>query len=337
MTDESDNTILIEDNVRVRRWTVDQNFDGWRLDKFLENRIGTISRTYAGKIAKHGDVEVIPDRKIKAGTFLREDDVVIVREHLEPERVQDPQVDLIYSDDVMIVVNKPAGMLIHEVGPTRLNTIAKFLKRQGFEEAHPAHRLDRETSGVVVCAATDDYRRPLHDMFKHRRVEKVYRALALDPEGRWTVGARETLDAPLGDDETSEIRHKKGRGEQSAITHVECIGRTESDGRSLADLEIEIETGRQHQIRAHLALEETPIAGDKLYAKSESFFRAISDYPEDEDLLDRLTFHRQALHAWRLRIPHPETEELQTFDAPLPGIWESVEHLLDDPVGHDGG
>jgi len=320
--DGEPNRILIEENVRVRRWEVDQNFDGWRLDKFLENRIGTISRTRAGEIAKHGDVEVLPDRKIKAGTFLRDGDTVIVREHLDPEWVQDPQVEILYRDGAVIALDKPAGMLIHEVGPTRLNTIEKYLERRGFEGAHPAHRLDRETSGVVVCAAEESLRRPLHEMFKRREVEKVYRALAVDEEGRWEPGRTETLDQPLGDDESSEIRHKKGPGDRRAVTHVEVRRRREYDGTPLADLVIEIETGRQHQIRAHLALEDTPVAGDKLYAKDDRFFRAITDYPDERELLERLTFQRQALHAWRLDLPHPTRDRRISFEAPLPEIWE---------------
>jgi 23S rRNA pseudouridine1911/1915/1917 synthase len=320
-TAPSDDRILIEDNIRVREWDVDQNFDGWRLDKFIENRIGTISRTKAGKIAKHGDVEVIPDRKIKAGTFLRDGDTVIVREHLDPEWVQDPQVRWLYEDQAVLAVDKPAGMLIHEVGPTRLNTIVKCLQRAGYDEAHPAHRLDRETSGVVVCAVDNTHRQTLHEMFKQRRVDKVYRALALDPDGRWMPGDETTIDLPLGDDEESEIRHKKGRGETRAVTHVDVLERLEANGEPLADLRIEIETGRQHQIRAHLAIEGTPIAGDKLYAKTDSFFRAIQDYPEDEQLLDRLTFERQALHAWQLSLPHPAREERLELEAPLPPIW----------------
>jgi len=319
--DRRPDCIRIEDNVRVRRWEVDQNFDGWRLDKFIENRIGTISRTKAGEIAKHGDVEVVPDRKIKAGTFLREGDTVIVREHLDPEWVQDPQVEMLYRDEVLIALDKPAGMLIHEVGPTRLNTVEKYLERQGYDGAHPAHRLDRETSGVVICAADESYRRPLHDLFKDREVKKVYRALAVDDGGRWAPGDRETIDIPLGGDESSEIRHKKGRGEQRAISHVEVRTRLEHEATPLADLEIEIETGRQHQIRAHLALEGTPIAGDKLYAKDDRFFQAIMDDPDDEELLRRLTFRRQALHAWRITLQHPETDREISIEAPLPELW----------------
>lgn len=322
MTNDEQDTILIEDNTRVREWDVDQNFDGWRLDKFLENRIGNISRTYAGEIAKHGDVEVHPPRKIKAGTFLREGDRVVVREHLDPEWVQDPQVDVLHRDDAIIVLNKPAGMLIHEIGPTRLNTIEKFLERQGWDEAQPGHRLDKETSGVVVCAACDETRHAVHQLFKDRKVDKTYRALALDDQERWIPGREETLDTPLGQDNDSLLRHKVGEGDTRAVTHVKVLGRIDGPDGPMADLEIDLETGRQHQIRAHLALEGTPIAGDKLYSKSDRFFQAISDYPDRQELKERLAFDRQALHAWRIAFPHPESGDTVEFEAPLPDIWQ---------------
>jgi 23S rRNA pseudouridine1911/1915/1917 synthase len=89
----------------------------------------------------------------------------------------------------------------------------------------------------------------------------------------------------------------------------------------MVDLKIDIETGRQHQIRVHLALQGTPIAGDKLYSISDTFFQAISDYPDHPELLERLPFERQALHAWRLELPHPERGERIDFEAPLPPIW----------------
>ncbi len=322
-----DDRILIEDNVRVRHFDVDQNFDGWRLDNFLQNRIGSISRTFAGKIAKHGDVEVHPPRKIKAGTFLRDGDEVIVREHLDPEWVQDPQVDILFEGEILIAINKPAGMLIHQVGTTHLNTVEKFLERSGRDQARTVHRLDRETSGVVLGVLDPDHEPPLREAFRDRRVEKRYRALVIDEGGRWAPGCEETIDFPLGHDPDSEIDHKMAHrpGEEGkrAVTHVRVRQRlpaTESRP-ALADLEVSIDTGRQHQIRAHLADAGTPIAGDKLYAHDDRFFEAITDYPEHHDLIDRLVFERHALHAWKLEVPHPVDDRRVSFEAPLPAMW----------------
>ncbi len=312
---------LITENVRERSFEVDHNFDGWRLDQFLANRIPRISRSFAGRIAKEGDVEVIPARKVKAGTKLREDDVVILREELEPERVQDHEVELVYRDEALVVVAKPAGMLVHESSSVRLNTIQKYLERHGFEEAEPVHRLDRETSGVLVCAATRELVPELRGMFATTHPEKIYRALVLDPDGVWQPGARRTLDTPLGIDPASLLDVKMGQGDLDATTHVQVLGRLEHDFGPMADLRVVIETGRQHQIRIHLAMQGTPIAGDKLYSLDDQFFMDVCARPDDPELLARLPFDRHALHAWQMRMAHPLSGEIVQFEAPLPGIW----------------
>lgn len=312
---------LITDNVRERTFEVDQNFDGWRLDLFLANRIPRISRSFAGRIAKEGDVEVIPPRKVKAGTKLREDDVVILREELEPERVQDHEVDVVYRDEALIVVSKPAGMLVHESSTIRLNTVQKYLERRGFDEAEPVHRLDRETSGVLVCAATRELVPELRGMFATTHPEKIYRALVHDPHGVWHPGDRRTIDTPLGIDPDSVLDLKMGEGDLEATTHVEVLGRLDHPCGPLADLRVVIETGRQHQIRVHLAMQQTPIAGDKLYSMDDEFFMAICAEPDDPELLARLPFERQALHAWKMRMDHPTTGEPVEFEAPVPALW----------------
>src|SRR5690554_2133273 len=144
---------LITENVRERRYEVDGNNDGWRLDRFLTQCMPRVSRSLAGRIARDGDVQLIPARKVKAGARVRTGDVVIVRQELAPERVQDAEVEIIYRDDALIVVGKPAGMLVHESSSVRLNTVQKFLERQGYEQAVPVHRLDRESSVMLICAA----------------------------------------------------------------------------------------------------------------------------------------------------------------------------------------
>ncbi len=309
-------------NVRVRRFEVDQNFEGWRLDSFLANRVSRLSRSRVGEIARNGGVELSPPRRARPGLRLRRGDVVTLRERLPDERVQDDEVEILYKDEVLLALNKPAGMLVHEAASQRLNTVQHYLGRAGFEGAEPVHRIDRETSGVLVCSLARGHVAPLREQFAGRGTRKVYRALALDPDGRWEVGQRSRLDTPLGLDPASLTGVRMGRGDLSALTHVEVLGRREGGPHgAMADLAVRIETGRQHQIRVHLALEGTPIAGDKLYGQTDDFFRALADDPDDEALLATLPFPRHALHAWRLRLKHPDTGEPVAFEAPLPAIW----------------
>ncbi len=312
---------LIEENIRERRFEVDHNFDGWRLDKYLANRIDGMSRSLAGRVAKGGNVDVIPRRKIKAGTRLRLDDIVIVREELEPEIVQDHQVSILYEDEAMLVLYKPAGMLVHETATVRLNTVTHYLDRRGFEGAEPVHRLDRETSGALVCARQNRFAAPLCELFAGDDPDKVYRALVVDSDRRWRSGDCESIDIPLGFDESSDLPHKVGRGDLEALTHVEVMGRRKEEAGELADLKVTIETGRQHQIRVHLAMQNTPVAGDKLYAMDDEFFKAICDHPDDDELLAKLPFSRHALHAWKISLSHPVEDKRVSVEAPLPQIW----------------
>ena len=313
---------LIEENIRIRRFEVDHNFVGWRLDQFLASRMDGMSRSLAAKVTKEGNIEVSPWRRVKASMKLRLHDVVVLRHELPPEVVQDDETELLFEDDAVLVLNKPAGMLVHETATARLNTVTHSLIRQGMDGAEPAHRLDRETSGALVCARRPEWVAPLRLRFASEDPSKVYRALVVDPKGIWEVGSRRRLEAPLGEDRSSSLPMKVGAGELSAVTHVEVLGRRAHPMGDLADLRIRIETGRQHQIRVHLFMEGTPIAGDKLYGKSDEFFMATCDRPDDPELLRELHFPRHALHAGEIGITHPRTEERLKLRAPLPRIWE---------------
>lgn len=314
---------LITENVRERRYEVDGNNDGWRLDRFLTQCMPRVSRSQAGRIARDGDVQVIPPRKVKAGARLRTGDVVIVRQQLAPEWVQDAEVEIIYRDEALIVVGKPSGMLVHESSSVRLNTVQKFLQRQGYAQAEPVHRLDRETSGVLICAARRELVPVLRGVFATAHPQKIYRALVHDPQGHWQVGARQLIDTPLGNDPSSILDVKMAAGTLEARTHVEVLGRLEHAFGPMADLRVRIETGRQHQIRVHLALQGTPIAGDKLYSLDDAFFMALHSRPQDPELLAQLAFERQALHAWKVGLPHPDSGEPMEFVAALPDIWQA--------------
>ena len=318
--------VLLGDNLRERHFPVDSNFAGCRLDRFLTLRLARLSRTKAGAIARHGDVTILPTRRrARPSLRLQLGETVVLRERLAPEWVQDHQVRRLYEDEAMIAVDKPAGMLVHESASVRLNTVQGWLERHGEPQAEPAHRLDRETSGVLICARSAPWVPKLRAQFASAHPSKIYRALALDAQGRWRLGERRTLCTPLGPISNQALSVRMGRGSLKATTHVEVLAEVEHErfGR-MVDLQVRIETGRQHQIRVHLALEGTPVAGDKLYGQSDAFFKAISDAPEDEALLRTLPFARHALHAWRVRLEHPERGGAMELEAPLPErIWES--------------
>ncbi|TXD38902.1 RluA family pseudouridine synthase [Lujinxingia vulgaris] len=311
-------------NIRERRFEVDSNFEGWRLDQFLANRIPRISRSFASKIIRDGDLTIMPPRRAKASMRLLLGDVVVLREHLEPEEVQDEEAGILYEDEVMLVLNKPAGMLVHESASVRLNTMTHYLQRQGYVDAEPVHRLDRETSGALVCAREHRWVAPLRGVFATDHPEKIYRVLVEDPRGMWTPGRVQTLDTPLGPCPLSRLSIKVGEGDLRAVTHVRALSRHVYRGYALSDLEVRIETGRQHQIRAHLAMDGTPVAGDKLYSRDDAFFMAICDAPDDVSLLAQLPFERQALHAWKIALKNPKTGALLKVEAPVPKMWFEV-------------
>lgn len=310
-------------NIRERRFPVDSNFHRWRLDSFLANRLGRLSRTRANAISRFGDIRLEPPRgAIKPSMRLQWGDTVILRERLDAEEVQDDEVIWLHRDDAILALSKPSGMLTHETASQRLNTVDAFLRRQGYAEAESAHRLDRETSGVMLCAARRDLIRPLRELFASDHPTKTYRALVLDPRGRWQPGQLHTITEPLGP-AGGVLSVRMGHGDQHATTHVKVLGRKEHPTFGpMADLEVRIETGRQHQIRVHLFMQGTPIAGDKLYGQTDQFFMDICDRPDDATLLAQLPYTRHALHAWRLTLVHPTTNLPLTLIAPPPAdVW----------------
>ncbi len=324
-----EDAILLTENVREREFPVDGNFVGCRLDRFLTLRLARLSRTKANAIIKFGNLEVLPHRRRPRPSMrLQLGERVVLREQLAPEWVQDAQVVTLWEDDAILIVSKPAGMLVHESASVRLNTIQSWLHRQGAAHAEPAHRLDRETSGVLVCARRPELIPVLRDLFASEHPEKVYRALVLDPDGVWQVGDRRSLDTPLGPVTGRVLTVRMGEGRLESLTHVVALGEVHHPefGRMM-DLQVTIETGRQHQIRVHLDMAGTPIAGDKLYGQTDDFFMAMCDRPNDSELLGTLPFPRHALHAWRLTMPHPlERSRRVTFTAPLPrAVWGEQE------------
>lgn len=312
----------LNENIRVREFEVDQNYQGWRLDHFLSDRIPRLSRTQANQIIRFGDISIEPHRVLKPSTKLKFGELIVLKEHLPPELVQDEEVHILYQDESLLLLSKPAGMLVHEAGQIRLNTVQEYLIRQGHLEAEPAHRIDKETSGIVLCVLDRELLPKTRGLFAdHKKVTKTYRTVVCDPDHFWKPGERKTIDLPLGLDPTSFLGVRMTHGDLACRTHATCLRVQIFDGQRLCDLHVEIETGRQHQIRAHMALCGTPVVGDKLYTFDDMFFAAITDRPGDPDLLDRLLTPRHLLHAWKIEFEHPKSAMMVSVESALPEIW----------------
>jgi len=271
---------------------------GERLDVFLADVLGT--RAKAQKAIEAGRVRV--DGVPKAKRFVLSGgeriEVASAQEEPRPE-VPPAQFEIAYEDDRLIVVDKPAGVVVHPGAGNREGTLVQALAGRvagGTDPDRPGvvHRLDRDTSGLLVLARDDETLFALQQALRERRVTREYLALV---EGR-PPAKRGTIDAPLGRDRRARTRMSTDTDDPHvAVTHFE----TE---RVLPDdtlLRVTLETGRTHQIRAHLLAIGHPVAGDPEYGHA-----------------GRHGLRRQFLHAGRLAFNHPETGEPMELTAPLP-------------------
>ena len=286
-----------QESVREHRFEVARNHDGWRLDQYLTHKLGRLTRSQAQRIIKVGHVETSSSRRMKVGLILREGDTIVVRQTYGFEADWGDQVRVLEVTPSRVVLEKPAGMLVHPTANAYFNTLTDWAERSGYGRLHVVHRLDRETSGVIVFGRDSTSAGELGAQFNGGAVHKEYLALVVDKGRRHEVGAGGESSAPLGFDESSVLpRLKVWSGSWAAGTRWLCIGRTGEQ----ALLKVWIEGGRQHQIRAHLAMFGTPIAGDKLYLHGDVFYRDWLEGKADTKVLER-EFH--ALHAYPLKIP----------------------------------
>jgi len=246
--------------------------------------------------------------------------VILVRPSFdEPETPRD--FGILYEDDEVLAVDKPAGLPMHPTATYHRNTLTYILgERYGEDCPQIAHRLDRETSGVVVCGKGIEAERALKICFERREVSKSYLAICEgeipDDEG--------IIDVPMSSVEEGlhvlMRTREPGEGLPSR-THYQV--RERHAGLTL--VELHPETGRQHQLRVHLAWLGFPIVGDKLYGpEKEKPFLDWVEHGMTPGLLARLGMERQALHAWRLSIRHPSREAPLELEAPLPADMRSL-------------
>lgn len=233
-------------------------------------------------------------------------------------QAQELPLDIVYEDDAIIVINKAAGMVVHPGAGNVDNTMSNALLHEYPElEAVPragvVHRLDKDTSGLLVIARTLVAQKSLVDQLQARRFIREYRALA---QGVMTAGG--TVDEPIGRHRVNRLKMAVVSNGKQAITHYRVLERFKAH----TYIAVQLETGRTHQIRVHMAHIRYPLVGDALYGGRLQIPRACS-----EELIDTLRgFKRQALHAWRLGLEHPISGKLLHWEAQLP---EDMVILLD--------
>ena len=303
-------------------YTISQDAAGQRLDKFLRKRLAEMPLSHLYKLVRTKKVRVNGARADIA-QLLNPGDVVVVHGAREANpqapRPREPRppgavpqdFGVLYEDPHLLVCDKPAGLAIHPgtgiAGDTLVDEVRAYLERQGLFvpegefKPSPAHRLDRETSGVVVVAKTRQAMVRLTEIFTAGDAKKSYLALA---KGRFQRD-RGTVELRLAEhQQTQASKEQRGINLQDAVTHWTKL----AGGGEATLLELEIETGRTHQIRRHLAAIGHPVVGDAKYG----------DFAFNRRARAAWGLRRMFLHSARLALAHPVTGKRLVFAAPLP-------------------
>jgi 23S rRNA pseudouridine1911/1915/1917 synthase len=307
--------------------TVEPAQSGWRLDIFLAHHFTDYSRVHLRRVITAGGVNIDgrggkPAYRLTPGQRVR---IVLPEIPREAPRPEDIPLDILYEDEHLVVINKPPGMVVHPARGHWSGTLASALQFHfggslsavgGPSRPGIVHRLDRDTSGVILVARNDIAHAKLSRQFAQRTIEKEYFALVSGCPER----DRDYIDCPIGyhphQREKMAIRRDDAES-RSAQTFYEVLQRF--DG--FAAMKLEPKTGRTHQIRVHLGHIGCPVLCDRQYGGRSQITRGeIRRDPSDSLIL----LERQALHARRLKFTHPESGKVLEIEAPLPADMQAV-------------
>jgi 23S rRNA pseudouridine955/2504/2580 synthase len=315
----------------VKTLTVDEDSAGQRLDNFLMRHLKGVPKTHVYRIIRSGEVRVNKGRasaeqRVEAGDLVRLPPVRISAQVQAKADAPAParEFPVLMEDEAMMAIDKPAGVAVHGGSGVSFGVIEQLRRaRPASTNLELVHRLDRETSGVLLVAKKRSALKNLQDQFRDRETGKTYLALVL---GLWPSN-KKVIDSPLM---KYTIPNGVGEGER----RVKVVGKDDPNGmRSITLvrvartvgpytlLEVTIKTGRTHQIRVHLASQGHPIAGDDKYG----------DF-EHNKLLHKMGLKRMFLHAWQLKFQHPQSHRPVSLQAPLPPELKNFVDGIQPPI-----
>lgn len=296
----------------TRQFVVSEELSGVRLDKCLADVFPELSRSYLQKLLK-SECVLVNEKQVKSNYRVNAGDSVEleVPEAVEPEIVPEKMdLDIVYEDHDMIIVNKPKGMVVHPAAGHYSGTLVNGLMEHckddlsginGVMRPGIVHRIDMDTTGLLIVCKNDKAHSAIAEQLKEHSITRRYRAIVhgvvKEDEG--------TVNAPIGrhpvDRKKMSINEKNGR---EAVTHYRVLERF----RQFTYIECQLETGRTHQIRVHMASIHHPLLGDAVYGPAKCPYK----------------LQGQTLHAGVLGIVHPVTGEYMEFEAPLPEYFEEL-------------
>lgn len=306
--------------VSIIETTIGEAQAGLRLDRALAELLPDLSRERIKALIVEGQIvssgrSLNPSMKVAVG----QDYSITLPAPVALDAVaQDIPLDIVHEDADLIVVDKPAGLVVHPAAGNLDGTLVNALLHHcdgqlsgigGVARPGIVHRIDKDTSGLLVVAKSDKAHEGLARQFKDHSIDRLYAAIVY---GIPTPGTG-TVDAWIGRSDADRKKmavHREGRGKH-AVTHYRVMERL----RGAAMVECRLETGRTHQVRVHMAHLGHPLIGDPVYGRERKGFKSI---------LETLGFKRQALHAKRLGFIHPVTEEPLAFDSLLPADMQEL-------------